>query len=202
MKSNLQNTKIFLLLLLSIFCNFNVSSYAEDKCSTRVLKKVCDMCEERALNKLSTDSQSSPPEVSGQVNCPTTSLACLQSDSYFPLLRENYTVSIMTTNESDLLYKLNISKDINTPQYFNYKVRYANFQTTLEKATGYLSYNLVNFNLPLQFNSNIYSYNCIGLINNVSIISGTCTTIAENDSGELQPYGSTFIAIPNFNPLQ
>ncbi len=199
MKSTPQNTKIILLLFLSVFYNFNIPSYAEDKCSTRILKKVCDMCEERALNKLSTDSQS---PVAGQVNCPTTSLACLQSDSYFPLLRENYTISIMTNNKPDLLYKLNISKDINTPQYFNYKVRYANFQTALENATGYLSYNLVNFNLPLQFDSNIYSYNCIGLINNVSIISGTCTTIAENESGELHPYSSTFIAIPNFSPLQ
>lgn len=199
MKSTLQNTKIILLLFLSTFCNFNIPSYAEDKCSTRILKKVCDLCEERALNKLSTDSQS---PISGQVNCPTTSLACLQSDSYFPLLRENYTISIMTKNEADYLYKLNISKDISTPQYFNYKVRYANFQTALENATGYLSYNLVNFNLPLQFDSNVYSYNCIGLINNVSIISGTCTTIAENESGELKPYSSDFIAIPNFNPLQ
>ena len=77
-----------ILLVLAFIFPYSASSH----CSIRTLKNVCDICEERAIEKLQTDSI---PAQCPEVMCPETSLACVKPDSFNPFLRTSYTLTAM-----------------------------------------------------------------------------------------------------------
>ena len=174
------------------------SSFA--KCSIQTLRNVCEVCEERALSNLSTDSICPKcPEV----NCPTASLACIQLDSFEPFLKSNYTLSTnLPEGTTDISFKLNILKNDQVKGAFKYDIRNKNFRTVIEENTGFIFYDLINFNLPVQIGEELYSYSCIGSIDNTSAINGICSTIAPDEEKKPASYSFGFTALPNENPLQ
>ena len=188
---------IILLLVVSIQF-FKSASYA--KCSINTLRNVCEVCEERALSNLSTDSIC--PKCS-EVNCPSASLACIKLDSFEPFLKSNYTLSTnLPEGITNISFKLNIIKNDQIKGVFKYDVREQNFRTVIEENTGFLFYDLVNFNLPVQTGEELYSYSCIGSIDNTSAINGICSTIAPNEERKPASYSFKFTALPSENPLQ
>ena len=197
----MNKVKIFQALLL-ILLAYAGSLGVHAACSIRTLKNVCDICEERGLKKSNLGTDSLPAECP-KVNCPEPSLACIKVDSFEPFLKSSYTLTAMVySNEDDILFKLNTSKDPSSPQQFSYDVRYQNFRTVIQNSTGFIMYDVVNFNLPLYNGESVLSYNCIGGIDNSSTIKGICSTIANNESGNPQSYGFQFVATPNSSPLE
>lgn len=195
-----QAIKLLLILTLVLLAT-STSVYAA--CSTKTLRNVCNICEERALSNLDTDSVC-PKTICPEVSCPSISKACVRTDSFQHLLLPNYTLTAMLLSQdtNDLTYKLSISKDANISGIFNYDVRYLNFRTALENSVGFILYDVVNFNLPITQKDKVLSYNCIGGIDNISNINGICSTIAPNEAGNAQLYNFKFTAIPASNPLQ
>lgn len=173
-------------------------SYASPGCSTRILKKICDVCEERALSKLNTDSVC---PVCPEVNCPQVSYACIKTDTFVPLLKESYTLSATLDNDG-LLLKLNFKKNEDSPTTLKYDVRSQNFRTLVSNAIAFIFYDLINFNVPLQLKDSLFSYNCLGVINNTSTISGLCSTLANDENNQPKYYGFQFTAIPNDSPIK
>ncbi|OGI18511.1 MAG: hypothetical protein A3B68_07135 [Candidatus Melainabacteria bacterium RIFCSPHIGHO2_02_FULL_34_12] len=184
---------------ISIFISLVFPLSVNARCSIEALKNVCNICAERAESKLTTDSTC---PVCPEINCPSPSLACIKLDSFQPFLKSSYTI---TSNDQNLnfLFKLNIVKNDNNKNLFLYDVRYRNFRTITQNNFGYLLYDIVNFNLPIEYDDYLYSYNCTGAIDNTSVIKGTCSTIA-NDNAEtgIQTYSWQFTAIPSDTPLQ
>lgn len=172
---------------------------AQAKCSSNILRNVCNLCEDRALSKLNIDSVCPPCEV---VNCPQPSLACIRPDSFEKFLDSNYTLAGIVTEENETIYRLNIRKEKELPGTFTYDVRLANFRPIVRDSVGFLLYDVINFNLPVVYNEEILSYNCIGVINNTSAFKGFCSTIAPDEEGNPKPYGFEFNALPNESPLQ
>lgn len=198
-------TKTLILVILTAIVNtvtFPISTLAA--CQIRTLKQVCDLCEERAINKLTskleTDSIQTQPQ---EINCPATSLACIQSDSFKDLLKTNYTLTAkIFEGEEDTLFKLEITKDQNISSKFKYNVRYRNFRLVIQDSPGFLVYDIVNFNLPVTIGDKLFSYNCIGSIDNTSTLKGVCSTVAPDENGIVKPYSFSFNGIPNSSPLQ
>ncbi|MBI3590779.1 MAG: hypothetical protein HY094_05300 [Candidatus Melainabacteria bacterium] len=194
--------KLIAFLFLALSAVFTTVRGASATCSIRTLKNVCDVCEERGLKKSGLSTDSLPAEYP-KVNCPEASLACIRTDSFGPFLKSSYTLTAMIdSNGDDVLFKLNTLKDPSSPQKFSYDVRSQNFRTVIQNGSGFIIYDVVNFNLPVYNGENILSYNCIGGIDNSSVIKGLCSTIANNGNGSLQLYGFQFTAIPNVGPLQ
>lgn len=169
------------------------------KCAISTLLRMCDVCEERAISKLNIDSLC-PKQECPEVNCPTASLACIRIDSFEPFLKQNYTISAKL-GEMDLVMKFNLTKNEQAPNTFHYDIRQANYRLLIDKAVGFLVYDIVNFNLPLQYGESILSYSCVGSIDNSSIIKGLCSTIAPDENKKPNSYGFEFTAIPSFSPL-
>ena len=185
-----------ILLVLAFIFPYSASSH----CSIRTLKNVCDICEERAIEKLQADSV---PAQCPEVMCPEPSLACVKPNSFEPFLRTNYTLIAMIWQDlPDVIFKLNISRNNLTSNSFNYDVRYENFRMALKESTGFLFYDIVNFNLPFNDGDKTYLYNCIGSINRSSILEGVCSTVTIDDQGNGKTYGWSFTAVPNESPLQ
>ena len=84
--------KICFILLTALLLNIFMQNYCYAGCPTRLLEKICDVCEKKALDTLKTDSI---PATQEQANCPTASLACIQLDSFLPFLKSNYTITTM-----------------------------------------------------------------------------------------------------------
>ena len=182
--NRITTTIIAIIVLLA----FSIPGEAKGNCSIRTLRNVCEICEERAVSK--------------EVSCPQASLACIQADSFHPFLKANYTLSGML-GEEEAIFKLNITRDLEFPIRFNYEVRYQNFRTALQNGRGFLIYDIVNFNLPVVVDQNLYSYNCIGVIDNTSNINGVCSTLAPGTGiDDLELYSWGFTALPNTSPLQ
>ena len=180
--------------------SFLLKTAQNEKCSINVLKHVCDVCEERSLSKLNTDSTCPPCR---EINCPTSSLSCVQPDSFDPFLKANYTFTSNKQDGSiDTLLKLSFSKQESYIGDFKYTVRGQNFRTLIENGTGYHAYDLVQFNVPIYYNDTLYSYNCIGIIDTSSVIKGSCSTIAPDENKNLKVYGLSFTATPNISPLK
>ena len=193
---NLLLIVVFLLLAESIF------SSAIARCSIDTLRNVCNICEERALSKTELKTDSACPACP-EVNCPQVSQACIQVDSFTNFLASSYTVNAMIWDgEPDVTYKLNVSKNSEVIGSFKYDLRYNNFRTAVADSTGFIFYDIVNFNLPLDILGQTYSYNCIGTIDNTSQIKGLCSTIADDGEGKTTSYSFLFTAIPNSNPIQ
>ncbi len=187
---------VIFLLILSVF----VQTTAFARCSIKTLRNVCEVCEERALTKLDTDSVC---PTCPEVNCPTASLACIKLDSFEPFLKSNYTLSTnLPEGDSDISFKLNISKNNQIKGLFKYDVRAQNFRTVIEENTGFLFYDLVNFNLPITLGGKLFSYNCIGSIENTSVITGICCTIPPDEGNKPKSYSFQFTAVPNESPLR
>ncbi len=188
-------------LTLLVILSFILPDAAHSNCSIRTLKNVCDICEERALEKLGTDSASNGqcPEI----KCPEPSLACVRLDSFKPFLKGSYTLVAMVWQDlPDVVFKIDISERAPTPNTFFYDVRNQNFKMALKDSVGFILYDVVNFNLPFGSGEKTYSYNCIGSINNDSAIEGVCSTVATDEEGNSLTYGWPFIAHPSDNPLQ
>ena len=178
---------------------------ANSACSVRTLKNVCDVCADRAVSKLNTNALStdSVSPNSQQVNCPSVSQACIQHDSFHAFLRQSYTLSAMVwEDQPDVLFRLNITRNENFPDTFTYDVRYKDFTLGVKDSTGYIIYDIVNFNLPFQVDDKFYSLNCIGGIDNTSVITGVCSTIDLDETNVTNVYRFPFTALPNTNPLQ
>ncbi len=189
---------LILIIILLTTESLYMSSFA--RCSIDTLKNVCDVCEERALSKLNTDSIC---PACPEVNCPQPSQACIKLNSFENFLSSNYTLNAMIwSGQPDEIYKLSISKSTDFNGAFNYDVRYKNFRTAAAGNTGFLLYDIVNFNLPLQLGDKLYSYNCIGGIDNTSSLKGVCSTIAQDDFGTVNVYSFPFTALPSSSPLQ
>ena len=194
--SRFLSSLILIALLLGVESH-SLSSFA--RCSVDTLRNVCNICEERALSKLNTDSIC---PACPEVNCPQSSLACIKPNSFVNFLSSNYTLNAMIwSGQPDLIFKLAISKDNDFTGTFKYDVRYRNFRTAVSDGTGFLFYDVVNFNLPLEIDDKFYSYNCIGGVDNSSSLKGSCSTITKDDSGTVQLYGFSFIATPDETPL-
>ena len=193
MKSWILETFLIILVVVSNF------SPALATCSIRTLKNVCTVCEEKAVNKLNTDSAC---PVCPEVNCPAASLACIQTDSFAPLLKQSYTLTGTVENEQNVVFKLNISKNETSPSSFFYDVRYRNFQIAIKDSIGFLIYDVVNFNLPYEVGNQMYSFNCIGGIDTSSVLRGNCSTIYKDSTGTAQSYSFPFIATPDESPIQ
>jgi len=193
---NLSTIPVILTVTILLTSQTSVSS----RCSINTLRNVCEICEERALSNLSTDSVC---PACPEINCPTASLACIKLDSFEPFLKPNYTLSTnLPEGISDISFMLNISKNNQTKGAFQYDVRGQNFRTVIQENTGFIFYDLVNFNLPVQIGEELYSYNCIGSIDTTSAINGICSTIARNEEREPASYSFQFTALPSDSPLQ
>ena len=182
----------FLLLSLNLF--FLLSANAN--CSTRILKQVCDVCEQRALTKLSTDSIKCP--VCEPVNCPTASLACIKPDSFEGVLRSKYTLTTkLLDGVNDSIFRINTIKSQDSPNSFSYDVRTQNYRPIINDGVGFIFYDLVTFTLPVYSGTLLLSYSCTGVIDNVSVIKGYCSTAASSNNDPPKTYGGSFIAIPD-----
>lgn len=188
------------LSIIILVLTFIFPYIASSHCSIRTLKNVCEICEEHALEKLQADSiKTQCPEIT----CPEPSLACVRTDSFDPFLRSSYTLTAMVWQDlPDVIFKLSISKNNIVPNTFNYDVRYENFRMALKDSIGFLVYDIVNFNLPLNDGEKTYSYNCIGNIDNNSFLKGVCSTVISDEEGNGKTYGWSFTAAPSSNPLQ
>ena len=170
------------------------------KCSIRTLKNVCNICEERALEKLSIDSAC---PVCPEVNCPAQSHACIQQNSFEPFLKQNYTlIAMIWQDQDDVLFKLNITKNTLDPRVFNYEVRYRNMHPVIRNSRGFLTYDIVNFNLPMEIGERFYSFNCNGGIDLNSTLNGSCSTIAPDNKGTPTLYSFEFVALPTRTGIQ
>lgn len=188
------------LIILSLLLLESTFSSALARCSIDTLRNVCSVCEERALDKLSTDSVC---PICPEVNCPQVSHACIKPNSFENFLNSSYTLNAMIWDgEPDMVFKLNISKEDDFTGTFKYDVRYRNFRTAVTGSIGFLLYDVVNFNLPLELGDKVHSYSCIGGIDNSSVIKGLCSTIAQDDTGTTKSYRFSFTALPNLSPLQ
>ena len=195
-----------IIKLLLLLCSFIITSLAlpvcaKSKCQIRTLKQVCDVCEERALNKLSTGSVC--PQCP-EVNCPAVSQACIRTDSFKPFLKSSYTLTAMIwEGHPDMVFKLNIIEG-HSPGTFLYDVRYRNFHIAISDNLGFLIYDVVNFTLPLSSGeNNIVSYSCVGTIDNTSVLIGLCSSITRDSSDiNLKSYSFPFTAVPDSNVLQ
>ena len=186
--------KLFLsfFLTINIFITFLTPAYGV--CSSRILSKVCDACADTAISNLKIDSLCPKcPEL----NCPSISQACIRLDSFTPFLKSGYTITKNTdAGVSDLQFNLVISKNQENPNLFSYDVRTPNLKLLIDGAFGFLVYDLINFNLPVQTEGNVLSYNCIGSIDNTSTLNGVCSTIANNEEGKPKPYSFLFTGFP------
>lgn len=185
-------------LILTLFVFLLAVPGANAKCAISTLLRMCDACEERAISRLNIDSIC--PKQEPEVTCPTASLACIRTDSFEPFLKQNYTISAKL-GDVDLVMKFNLTKNEQAPNSFYYDIRHANYRLLIDKAVGFLIYDIVNFNLPIQYGENILSYSCVGSIDNSSVIKGLCSTIAPDENKKPNSYGFEFTAIPSFSPL-
>ena len=184
-------TLIFLVLSLNLF--FHLSANAN--CSTRTLKQLCDVCEQRALNKLSTDSTKCP--VCEPINCPTASLACIHTDSFQGLFRSKYTITgKFFDSDNDTIFRINTVKNQDSPNSFSYAVRNQNYREIINNGVGFIFYDIVSFTLPAYAGTQLLSYSCTGVIDNVSVIKGYCSTSISSNN-ETKTYGGSFISIPD-----
>ena len=178
------------------FLIFFLSLPADAACSIRTLKNICDVCEQRALNKLSTDSIKCP--VCESVNCPTASLACIRPDSFEAVFRSKYTLTTQILDaKNDIIFRINTSKSQDSPNAFSYDVRAQNYREIINDGIGFIFYDIVNFTLPVYLNTKLLSYSCTGVIDNASVIKGYCSTAASSNNESPKTYGGTFIAIPD-----
>ncbi len=189
-------------LILSIILltaeSFYMNSFA--RCSIDTLRNVCNVCEERAISKLDTDSVC---PTCPEVNNTQVSQACIMLDSFSNFLSSNYIINAMVwSGEPDVIYKLSIAKNNDFTGNFTYDLRYADFRTAITGSTGFIFYDIVNFNLPLELEDKVYSYNCIGGIDNTSSLKGVCSTIAKDDYGLSTTYSFLFTGTPASSPLQ
>ena len=169
---------------------------ANANCSTRILKQVCDVCEQRALTKLSTDSTKCP--VCEPVNCPTASLACMRPDSFEALLRSKYTLTTkLLDGVNDTIFRINTVKSQDSPNAFSYDVRAQNYRQIINDGIGFIFYDIVSFNLPVLVGTRLLSYSCTGVIDNSSVIKGYCSTAASSNNNPLKTFGATFISTPD-----
>lgn len=182
-----------LLIILLIITTFILPTVANAACSTRVLKRVCDVCEERALSKLNTDSICPPCE---PVNSPSTSLSCITLNSFEEYLKSTYAIS-STQREILLNFTASFVKNPGTPGIFKYNIWDANNKLTVSNNSAFLLYDVVNFSLPIISGNVIFSYDCTGGIDNNSVIKGVCSTIAQDENGTPSSFGFPFIAVPN-----
>lgn len=185
----------FLIILLLFGLIPHQAAYAH--CTPRTLKQVCTACRDTALSSLNTDSLC---PACPEVNCPAISQACIQVDSFEPFLKKNYTIST-NIGGADLVFKLNFLKNEESPGTFYYDVRSSNYRSLINNALGFLFYDIVNFNLPIPLGNKLFSYNCIGAIDNTSILKGVCSTVAQDEDGKSSTYGFQFTAIPSNSPL-
>ena len=189
MKSN----ALFILIIFYSLTQQTASAY----CSPRTLKQVCTACRDTALSELKTDSICpSCPET----NCPAISQACIQLDSFEAFLKRNYTISA-NLGGTNLVFKLNFLKNEQTPGTFYYDIRSSGYRLLIDNALGFLFYDIINFNLPVPFGEGLLSYNCIGAIDNTSLLKGVCSTVAQDEEGKPKSYGFQFTAIPSNSPL-
>lgn len=185
----------FLTFLVStLFLISFVYSKSYAACSIKTLKQVCDVCEERAINKLDIDSVC-PPQTCPEINCPAISKSCIQVDSFTHFLKPSYTISTKL-GESDFLFRINFSKNEDKTGVLQYDVRASNFRMLIDNAIGFLIYDIVNFNLPVIFGEALLSYNCIGVIDSESVIRGNCSTLSNNGEEKPVTYRWNFTAIP------
>ena len=109
-----KNLLIISFLILSCF----IPKASNATCSTRTLKQVCDICEEKAQSKLHTDA-SCP--VCEKVNCPTASLSCIKPDSFEALLRSKYTLTTKVLGDAeDLVFKIDTTQSQDSPNTFSF----------------------------------------------------------------------------------
>ena len=187
--------KLFLYFFLTVnLFLFGLCNFAYAACSSRTLRQVCDACANTALNKLQADSLCPKcPEV----NCPSVSKACIQLDSFTPFLKTGYTITKSSSDGvPEMQFNLVISKGEENPNLFSYDVRSPNLKLLVNSAFGFLLYDLVNFNLPVQIGDTVLSYNCIGSIDNTSTLKGVCSTIAKDEEGKPKPYSFLFTGFP------
>ena len=150
--------KILALILLLLFINLFFSLRVNAACSTRTLKQVCDICEQRGLSKLSTDSKC---PVCEPVNCPTASLACIRPDSFEGSLRTKYTLTTkLLDGENDIIFRINTVKSQDSPNTFSYDVRAQNYRVITSGGIGFIFYDIVTFALPVYSGTGLLSYNC------------------------------------------
>ena len=185
-------TPILVTLLLLTSC-----LTAQAACPTRILKQVCEVCQQTALTKLQTDASVKCP-VCEPVNCPTASLSCIKPDSFSGSLRTRYTI---TTNllgtDNDLTLRFNTLKSQDSQNAFSYEVRAQDYRLINNDGFGYIFYDIVSFSLPVYIGSQLFSYTCTGGIDSSSVIKGYCSTIAPNTNGQPQTYSGSFIGIPD-----
>ena len=182
-----------LLIILLIITTFILPTVTNAACSTRVLKRVCDVCSERALSKLDTDSICPPCKT---VNPSSTSLSCITLSSFEKYLKSTYLIS-STKRETPLNFTASFIKNPGTPGIFKYNIWDANNKLTVSNNSAFLLYDVVNFSLPIISGNVIFSYNCTGGIDNNSVIKGVCSTIAQDEDGTPSPFGFPFVAVPN-----
>lgn len=167
---------------------------ANAECSTRTLKQICDVCEQRILNKLSTDSTKCP--VCEPVNCPTASLSCMRPDSFAALLRTKYTLTAkLFEGGNDTIFRINTVQSQGSPNSFSYDVRAQNYRPIINDGIGFIFYDVISFTLPVYSSTQLLSYSCTGIIDRDSVIKGYCSTVSSSDPPKT--YGATFIAIPD-----
>ena len=180
----------FLLLFL-----ITASQAANANCSTRILKQVCDVCEQRAISKLSTDSTKCP--ACEPVNCPTASLSCTKPDSFEALLKSKYTLTAkLFEGDNDSIFRINTVKSQDSQNSFSYDVRAQNYREIINDGIGFIFYDIVSFNLPVYSGTQLLSYTCTGVIDNASVIKGYCSTSISSNN-ETKTYGGSFISIPD-----
>ncbi len=187
--------KIILTIgFVSIISFFSIPANAG--CSTRTLKQVCDICEEKAQSKLHIDT-SCP--VCEKVNCPTASLACIRLDSFEALLRTKYTLTAKLLGDgNDLIFRINTAQSQDSPNTFSYETREQNYHLINNDGIGFIFYDVLTFTLPVYAGAQLLSYSCTGIIDTVSVIQGYCSTVASSGNNDAQKtYGGTFIAIPD-----
>ena len=187
--------KLILLLLFLI----TIPQPANAACSTRTLKQVCDICEQKALSKLHTDSVQQTCPICEPVNCPTASLACTKPDSFAPIFKPRYTLTTkLLDGVNDIIFRISTTKSQDSPNSFSYDVKAQNYRTISSNGIGFIFYDVINFTLPVYSGTQLLSYSCTGLIDNSSIIKGYCSTISQSSNDtELKTYGGSFIAIPD-----
>ena len=191
--------KILALSFLLLFITLFFPLHANASCSTRILKQVCNLCEEKALSKLHADSVQQTCPVCEPINCPTASLACIKRDSFEPLLRTKYTLTTkLLAGDDDLVFRIDTSQSQDSPNTFSYEVRGQNYRLINNDGTGFIFYDIINLTLPVYAGTQLLSYNCTGAIDNASVIKGYCSIVAQgsNDS-EPKTYGGSFTAIPD-----
>ena len=180
--------------IITLFLSLTTVNSSIAKCSINTLRKVCDVCEEKAVSKLKTDSAC--PTCA---KCPSPSVTCIKLNSFSPFLKNSYSLALKTRDgEIEINFNLIIRKEESEPTSFSYDIRDRSYNPLVYESTGFLFYDLVNFNLPLSDGEKLYSYNCLGAIDNTSEIKGVCTTIANNESGEASAFGYLFSGVPNF----